>query len=196
MAVNCLAAGRPAATLDLDLPSSSRRIPMFHHRPALAAAALAVLAGSAIAQSTRAYRVLTDASGTYLIRNEAPACRPHGTGGADTVLWTYLEPIAIPESCALAPLNDSAWVGEQLNNERLQRFAISGNGTPTFEVSGHHALFNPAVVTAAAGADLAVFLDQVAQSGSFILTAYHSDSATPAWTFNIPENYIGSDTHN
>ncbi len=165
-------------------------------RPFVPACLLAALAGSVSGQTVRSYHVRTDKTGTYLERNDFPAARPRILGGIDSVLWTYPDIVAIPESCALSPVANAAWVGQQLNNERLQRFAITGDGTPSFEVPGHHVTFNPAAVAAAAGADLAVFLDQQSQNGAFVLTAYHSESATPAWTFNLSENLVNSDFHN
>ena len=161
--------------------------------PYVSACVLATLAGSAYAQSARSYHVRTDKSGTYLVRDVSPFARPRPAAGADSVLWTYPDPVAIPESCSLSLFSGSAWVGRQLNNERLQHFAIAGNGTPTYEVLGHHATFNPAAVASAAGADLAVFLDQVAQGGAFILTAFRSGSAEPVWVYNIPEDFNSAD---
>ena len=127
---------------------------MIRTAPTVALTILGLTAGQALGQATgRAGRVVTNASGTYLVRDTGPIhpWRFHAPGGIDSVLWTYADATAIPESCSLSPFSASAWVGQQLNGERLQRFPLTGPGTPTFEYAGHHVVFNPSAVSAAAG---------------------------------------------
>jgi hypothetical protein len=164
--------------------------------PVAHACVLAALAGSAFAQRGISVRAHTDKTGTYLYRTDTPVFRPRSGGGIDSVLWTYPDPVAIPESVAFGPTTNSAYVGQQLNNERFQRFDITGTGTPTYEVAGHHATFNPSCVGAAGNADLAVYLDQIAMNGAFIVTAFRASSAEPLWVYNVPEDFNSSDIWN
>jgi len=163
----------------------------------LSAAAIAAPLAAQVSRPTdprpdgRSHRVVTDATGTYLIPTTGPARRPSPLlGGGDAILWTYPHPTSIPESCALSTATGHAWVGQSLNQERLQRFAITGGGTPQFEFPGTHATFNPSAAAAAKGADLAVYLDQLAQGGQLVISAFNSTStSTPLWTFALPANY-------
>ena len=113
--------------------------------------ALTLLAGTAHAQrlASSAKRAFTDASGTYLRPVFVPGNRPEPTGFPDSILWTSLEPISIPASCGLSQSSGHAWVGEQLNTERLQLFAINGTGTPLIEFPGDHNPTNPAAAACA-----------------------------------------------
>ncbi len=140
----------------------------------------------------RAVRAITTPQGTFLVNSSKPL-HVQGTGSVMDASWTSLEPVSVPESCALSPFTGSAWVGEWLNNERLQRFLIEGTGTPVGEFFGTHALFNPAATAAAQNADLAVFMDQLAQNGTFKFYAFHAATfPTPAWTKDIPANFTNS----
>jgi hypothetical protein len=115
----------------------------------------------------------------------------------DAILWTDHEAISIPQSCGLSPFTNSAWVGEALNTERLQRFTLTGNGVAAGEYPGTHATFNPAGVATAQNADLTVFLDQIAYQGTFKLLAFRStDLTTPLWNAGPPASYTYSGVRN
>jgi hypothetical protein len=151
-----------------------------------ATAALALAAG-ACAQ----VRVETSPSGTFLVsvpRGEVgiPGAMP------DALLWTYNHPVAIAESVAVSQASQSAWVGQTLNAERIQRFPIAGPGTPTFEATGGGN--SPAVVASAKGADLAVFLDRPdapAPGTLFQVRAYNAAGGPALWTREFPDIYDG-----
>lgn len=160
-------------------------------------AGLAAGAAPSLAQdAVRSVRAVTTPQGTFLVESKGPRVRPVGHP-LDAILWTDLEPISIPQSCGLSPFSNSAWVGEALNTERLQRFTLTGNGVPAGEFLGTHALFNPAAAAAAQNADLAVFMDQLAQDGPFKLIAFRStDTTTPLWVGGPPPNFNNSGVHN
>ncbi len=161
-----------------------------------------VLAGCALSaipamgqREQRAVRTITTPQGSFIVTVPKPI-RGQGTGVGNDANWTALEPISMPTSCGLSPFAGSAWVGEWLNNERLQRFVIEGAGIPAWEFPGTHALFNPAAVATAQNADLAVFMDQVVQDGAFNLYAFTSASSTPIWTKAMPVSMTNSGVHN
>ena len=86
-------------------------------RTAITACSLALLAGSAMGQTTRTI-LETDASGSRVlsqhtrvfVSNEA---RP---GIAEDLLWTYFDVASIPNSAAIGAGGDEAWVGHSLND--------------------------------------------------------------------------------
>jgi WD40 repeat protein len=147
------------------------------------------LAGTAAGQ---AVRVHTTAAGTFLRASDGQRPSGGGLAGADALAWTYNHPTAIAESVALSPASDSAWVGQTLNFERLQRFAISGSGIPSFEVLAGST--SPSIVAAAKSADVAVFLDKPdapAPNTLYQVKAYRAGSAEPTWTREFPATYDG-----
>jgi hypothetical protein len=162
-------------------------------------AAAAVFGAQAVAQRAgQALRAVTAPEGTFLASQTGPALKRGPMGGMDSILWTFSDPISIPQSGAIgAPA--SAWIGEALNTERLQRFALGGNGTPLAEFPGTHATFNPAASAAARAEDLAVFMDQAGQGGVLTVRAYisaMSSGSPPLWTFDFPASFNSSDVHN
>ncbi len=162
-------------------------------KSAACASVLVLLAGSASAQVAWQSRAVVTSEGMIRIDDHLslPSGRPF-LGGPRGILWTFVEPVSIPESCGLSPLANSAWVGQRLNNHRLQRFDITGTGVPQ-EFFGSNTGNNPGATAAAQNADLAVFLDRVITNGPFRLSAFRStDVSTPIWTFDVPENYNNS----
>ncbi|MCC6661091.1 MAG: hypothetical protein IT437_09425 [Phycisphaerales bacterium] len=144
------------------------------------ATALLAAAVPALGQSVR---VETDATGTY-IRPSRGLMGPTAPS-PEAMLWTYNHPTAIPQSVSLSPASGSAWVGQTLNAEMLQRFAITGSGVPTMEIpAGGN---SPCLVSAAQNADIAAFLDHT--GSNFEVRAYASTSSTPLWTFSVPAQY-------
>jgi hypothetical protein len=104
---------------------------------AFAAGVLAVgsscMAQKIDAAAGRAVRMVTDDTGVHIV-NSAAKVRPAAGGSADNIIWTFHEPISIPENVAMGPT--SLWVGQHLNNRRLQRFEIAGEGFPANEYLG------------------------------------------------------------
>jgi hypothetical protein len=159
-------------------------------------AAILALIGAAGAVSgvqAQALRVVTDPSGTYLRSWRGAPWAGGSGGGADTLVWTFNDPVAIAQSVALSPASSSAWVGQWLNVERLQRFAIPGPAVPTFE-SGAGSQ-SPSIVAAAKGADLAVFIDlpnSPTPGTRFQARAYRAAGGAPVWTREFSDIYDGT----
>jgi hypothetical protein len=160
------------------------------------AAVMVSMAGTVFGQSAARCTAVATSEGLFRLDETRHTKTIPILGGADAILWTFAEPIGIPETCGLSPFANSAWVGQAVNNERVQRFEITGSGTPTGEFFGTHATFNPAGVAAAQNGDLAVFLNQTAFDGPFVFSAFRStDLTTPLWQFNVPPNYIDANVH-
>ncbi len=146
--------------------------------------------GTAHAHDGSAARVVTTTAGTFLVPSAGDTARPWAYGPIpEAVLWTHTEAVAIPESVSLAQSSASGWVGETLNQERLQRFAIPGTGVPAAEFP--MGFDSPTRVSAAAGADLVVILDKA--GGPFTLRAYNSTSPTELWHHEFPATFTGAD---
>ncbi|MFN0131975.1 MAG: GC-type dockerin domain-anchored protein [Phycisphaerales bacterium] len=161
-------------------------------RFAVPALALASIAGVAAAQHAgSAVRARFDSLGTSIVPAYGPGPRLPAPAGTDVDLWTFVEPVSIPESCGLSQSSGHAWVGQHLNNERLQLFAIQGNGVPLNEFLGGPSNSNPTVVAVAMNADFAAFCDQQLTNGPLQVKAYRSTSTQPLWTFDVPELYTG-----
>ncbi len=122
-----------------------------------------------------------------------PMLRAGPTRGALGILWTYddiVHPAPVPESVALSTITGSAWVGQDLNSQRLQRFLIHGDGTPAMEIPG--VAGSDVAVAAAKDADLAVW---VSETDTVTITAYNSLSTTPLWDVPIPLPYTNINVH-
>ena len=161
----------------------------------------------------RAY-VAADASGiheivvrgTYPAPEGASAQSPGGQRGIPGILWTYddtVHPAPVPESVALSPVTNSAWVAQDLNAQRLQRFLIDGDGTPVMAFPGvtpsevavteiPGVTDSEVAVAAAKDADLAVW---VSETDTVTITAYNSLSTTPLWSFPVPLPYANINVH-
>ena len=122
----------------------------------MAAAVLAAAAG-AEAQTESALLVRTDKTGTYLVRAR-PGLPSNPGPGNDGILWTYDDPIAIPQSLSLSGGKGLAWVGQTLNTERIQVFSLPGDGQPFNEWTAGSD--SPAMVSAADSVDRAVARDK------------------------------------
>ncbi len=158
----------------------------------------AAVAGAApvAAQSGQASRVRTTRDGAFLVDDARASKRPPRLGGPDSVLWTFLDGVSIPDSCGIAPFTSSVWVGEQLNNERLQRFALSGPSTPLFEYWSYHNTGNLSMAATALNADLTVYVEWLADTGPLVVTAWRSTSTNPLWTYSVDPALTSSNTHN
>ena len=153
-------------------------------RGVITVASLALVCGTPIAwsQSRGAYEVVTTERGAFIVpREAAPADgqNPFARG----IAWSFFDVVAIPESCALAPSSDSAWVAQNLNSIRVQRFDISGTGIPDDEYPV--TTTNAVGVAAAQGADLAASLSF--EGGVFVVRTYTTGGA--GWNRSFPANY-------
>lgn len=156
--------------------------PSFTTKLVLASLATTFSATAFAGTSQRTF-VVTDAVGTRLVTEYADSSGiptgPRNTG----VVWAFPDPVAIPQNVALS--SNSAWVAQDLNNERLQRFAITGDGTPLLDQSIMPN--NGSTVAAGRGADLAVLLN--ATPSGFLLTAYNSAGPVPLWSYPFSTTY-------
>ena len=146
-------------------------------------AVIAVVLAAAATGFGQAVRVETNSTGTYIVPTRGvygPAPSP-----AEALLWTYNRALSIPESVSLSPSSSSAWVGQALNLEVLQRFAFSGGGVPTLEVPAGGE--SPSLVSAARSVDRAAYLDHT--GSNFEVRVYTSTSTTPLWAFPVPAQY-------
>ncbi|MCA9273692.1 MAG: hypothetical protein KDA31_11690 [Phycisphaerales bacterium] len=159
-------------------------------RTAITACSLALLAGSAMGQTTRTI-LETDASGSRVlsqhtrvfVSNEA---RP---GIAEDLLWTYFDVASIPNSAAIGAGGDEAWVGHSLNDQRISKFTVASGNTPDLMYSLlAEAPANMGVAAASNGALGAV----ISQSSSGVVTARGFSAAggsTPLWTYTFGTGY-------
>lgn len=148
-------------------------------------------ASAAAAESLHRAGVVTDETGSYIVAESLPG---DGGGGAPRtppeVRWAYDTGFAIPQNVALSGASDSAWVGEDLNFEQLDRFAISGNGTPTGSYPVLGADFT--TVAASKAVDRAAFLHKI--NNELRLTVHSStDPSNPHWTYTFSEEFTNAD---
>jgi hypothetical protein len=162
----------------------------------VSAAAALVIAASSFAHAQlagQAVRAVTDRHGAYLVSENGKPLSGSASS-PESILWMFSDPVAIAEHVAIS--QSHAWVGQHLNNRRLQRFAVSGNGTPLAEFPGTtHAV---GIIAAAREADLVVYMDrnvdttQVPPVGTeFVLRAYRAAGASAAWSFTFPITFNG-----
>jgi hypothetical protein len=152
---------------------------------------IAAIAGSAAGQDAVRTHVVTDASGSHTVTEAGPAEALGGGAAGSGIRWTYDHATSIPQTLAISASADRAWVGQYLNVERMQEFALDGDGTPLNEYPAGPA--SPVVVHAADQADLAIVLDltpATATGGNdLVLSAYTSASTTPLWDYTFAPNY-------
>lgn len=148
----------------------------------------ALLAASTAFAQERQTHVYTDSTGTYLI-TEGDGSGGSGGPAPRDLLWDYNTGTAIPQNVAISQAGASGWVGEDLNNEALDRFDIPGTGTPAASYSVVGADFT--TVASSMDADRAAFLYRL--GGVLQLDVYQSTSGTPAWSYTFPANFTGAD---
>ncbi|MFH1746065.1 MAG: hypothetical protein ABIG44_03360 [Planctomycetota bacterium] len=139
-------------------------------------------------QATRQI-VYVDESGMWIrtIVGESGDQQP-GVGERDgSILWSYSHASSIASTVALCPVGGSAWAGQDLNFERMQRFEINGDGTPNLEIPGGPNSL--AAVAASKYADLAATLDT---DPVLLLSVYDSVGMTPLWSHTFPADYDGA----
>ncbi|MBI3760028.1 MAG: hypothetical protein HY269_09815, partial [Deltaproteobacteria bacterium] len=147
----------------------------------------AVLPTAALAGENQRCFVVTDEFGTRLVSEYAQGSDFSGTLGRSTgIIWQYADPVAIAQNVALAPGVNTAWVAQDLNNQRLQHFSITGNGTPLGEAPLTPTNFFT-TVTASHGADLAASVYQ--PPTGYYMQVWNSSSGTPLWNYSFSSYY-------
>ncbi|GMU81704.1 MAG: hypothetical protein AMXMBFR47_15750 [Planctomycetota bacterium] len=159
----------------------------------LATTALAVVlsagfSGGAFGQSQRTYAV-TDATGTYLVTETQPGDGTGWGGSPRDLIWEYNTGFSIPQTVALSAAGSSAWVGEDLNSEALDRFDVPGTGFPDDSYSLLGADFT--AVAASMYADRAAILYKM--GGQLHLNVHRSDLNTTEWTYTFPPEFTSAD---
>jgi hypothetical protein len=132
-------------------------------------------------------RAYTDSTGSYIIPSNVPA----GQEGQviQGVLWSYRNNFfAIPDTVCFSGVSQKAWAGMHLNNQRLQRFDVPGDGTPTDLLVGSGSL---ARVAGSNGSDLVVYTGGP-DAGPYNIQVLGSTDTAARWNFNFPPNYNNS----
>lgn len=138
-------------------------------------------------QATETRRAVTDAWGARI-----ETVRSTGTAGdlfPEGVLWTYRNTFAAISSSVSFGAGDGSgrviWAGQSLNGERIQTFAVPGNGTVLNEYSVQ--VNSPVGVSASPDVDRVAVIDGVEYNGPFVVRGLNS--AGPLWSFPIPAPY-------
>lgn len=127
----------------------------------------------------------------------APAVRkPSGQGRTlvspeGNTVWSVDDDVSIAESVAID--NIDVWGAWRLNGSHLNAYPIAGDGTPAFTFPAHH-VDGFTGVTAAKGADRALFLDRDLFTGDENIHVYaftSQSNGTPDWSFEFP-TLVGS----
>ena len=163
---------------------------MCRFRKSLSMVTLAgALVACAFAEKGQRMHVVVNDTGVYTITEEGAVPAATSQRDAGEVLWTYSHATSVPQSAALCAEGGTAWVAQWNVSERLQRFAITGEGVPDLEVPA--GADSDPCVAAAEEADLAAFLDT---EPTLVLKAFKSTSPDPIWTYPYPDNYDVSST--
>jgi hypothetical protein len=105
------------------------------------------------------------------------------------VVWHHELPAGIPENVALAGPAGDAWVGVNLNNERVSHFALTGDGTPDFEIDLLPLTPDAVLVAAAEDISLGVALVQVAGAPLAIKAYNTTGGVTPLWEYDFDAGF-------
>lgn len=130
----------------------------------------------------------TDATGTYVDRY-AIGSRLGGAGAypaGGTILWNYDSRLSFSIAESVSLNHTAAFVYQGLNNERLQAFDSTGDGTPLWELTVSDA---PSSVASADNADLSALLQSF--GGDVTVRAFTSASSTPLWTYTFADDING-----
>lgn len=160
-----------------------------------AVAVLISLAGLAAAQSTRhVAQTLPEGSG-ILVEHGALAPVQRESAPRAGVLWTYNDPVSIPQSVALGDHGDDSWVAHWLNDDRVSHFDTTGPGTPDFV----HALTaeNPDVIGVEAARDRSLMAAIYWRGGVPVAVRAFTEvgGSTPLWTYTFGANFTNSGQH-
>lgn len=158
----------------------------------------ALFLGSAAAGQDVRHTLHTDASGTWVEisaadRSVAPF-EFDASSRDGTIVWHLHDPDSITNSVAVSDTTDEAWVGHNLNSERLSFLQTSGDGTPIYE---YDLVSNPDIVAAASAeaVSLGVVLEQFS-SGTSVHGFTAANGASPVWTYAFAASYNSSNNRN
>ncbi|RMH14022.1 MAG: hypothetical protein D6695_02465 [Planctomycetota bacterium] len=108
------------------------------------------------------------------------------------VLWSYNDPVSIPQSVALSGLGLESWVGHWLNDKRMSHFETTGAGFPDFVYS--LAAENPAGIGVSGAADgsLAAMISWPS-GGPIVVRAFTPGAGnTPVWSYTFSSSLINA----
>lgn len=146
-----------------------------------------ILPAIGLAGDTERSVVVTTDTGTYLAVERKPGANGSGTVERSTgIIWQFADPVAIAQNVALSPSSNGAWVAQDLNNQRLQRFDITGGGAPTLESPLTPTNYFT-TVAASHGADLAASVYN--PPGGYLMQVWNSSSSSPVWSYTFPSFY-------
>ncbi len=161
-------------------------------RYSLAYAALSlVLGGVSIAQTSTGQRqtVSLEADGLHrLVERQASIPTTVGASPAaplaSGIVWFLDDASAVAETVGFSESTNSAWVAQDLNNQRLLRFDIDGTSTPTVNIP--RAVNSEFVLAAAQEGDLVV---AVTETTAVTLEAFNA-AGVSQWPFSVPSPYV------
>ncbi len=153
-------------------------------------AALVLSAGLASAQTGTSSLAVTGPTGTTLEQSFAPG-DDSGAFNSRGTSWTFADATAIASTVAFSEPANSLWVGQWLNSPRVQRFDITGDGTPLVNYAAPAGSLTS--VSAAKGADLAAVLNS---SGSTYSVTAYSKASGFKWTYAFPSSLNNSGYYN
>jgi hypothetical protein len=138
-------------------------------------------------QAGSACMAVTDGWGARIVRSVGVPGGEEAFSQRD-LLWQYANDFAaIPQSVALSPTLGLLWAGEALNGERIQSFAVPGDGVPLQEYAV--SVDSAAAVAASAGTGRVAFIDGPEGYGPYSVRGL-DPAAGPTWTFDIPAPYL------
>ncbi len=156
----------------------------------LVAAIGAAVAQTATAETSRRIQVI-DSTGAHIVRLTSPFSidSPYWVGGREGLLWHYNDPAGIIESCALADTVDDAWIGVNLNFQRLGYFSTSGDGTELFNYDAAGA----DMVAVASAEDVSLGVMLMVRDGKLNVLGFTATGGnTPAWSYVFDAPYTGA----
>lgn len=151
---------------------------------------LALSAGQAHAQNGSVSHAVTRPDGAAVKQVVGPADATSDFSERSSS-WTYADPAAIAGTVAFSEASNSVWVGQWLNNQRVQCFDIDGDGSPIDEFAAPGGSLT--AVSASTGADLAAVLNS--NGGVFSVTAY-SKADGFLWTYDFPSDFTNAGSYN
>lgn len=165
-------------------------------RSLTAVVVLSSLSGVVLAQSSReVVQTTPEGAGVFRQLDSRPMLQPRDQNPRASVLWTYHDPVSIPQSVALGDDGADSWVGHWLNDERVSHFVTTGTGTPDFVSS--MVAENPDVVgvSAAANRSFAAVISWNASHTVNVRAFTTAGGATPLWTYNFGTGFSNSGQH-
>lgn len=150
-------------------------------------------AGLALAQSARD-SVQTTPEGVGIVRETSDDLAPVQRELAPRagVLWSFNDPVSIPESVALGDHADDSWVAHNLNDKRMSHFDTTGPGVPDFVYS--MVAENPGIIGVSGAADrsLAAVVSWPNGGPVTVRGFTAAGGATPVWTYSFASSFTNS----